>query len=242
MSLKDTILKQLGKVNGQLRGSVEKGLKVIPGVSQRIEKEYDGMMAELESSVKPYKGKFPSFTQLPEQGRDRGEIVSEMQAMYAHEEEKWKDGFVSGAVYHGDEEHIDFLNQIYTINSQSNPLHVDIWPSIAKFESEIVAMTANMLGKGAQDIRGTLASGGTESILLAMKTYRDWARAQKGITKPEMIVPITAHAAFDKASQYFNIKMVHVPIDGNYCADVDAVQKAITPNTVVIAGSAPSFP
>ncbi len=242
MSLKDTLLKQLGKIDGRFLGPVEKGLKAIPGVNQRIEKEYDGMMGELESSVKPYKGKFPSFTQIPDQGRDRAEILREMEAMRAHEEAQWKEGFVSGAVYHGDQVHIDFLNQIYMINSQSNPLHADVWPSTTKFEAEIVAMTADMLGKGTQDICGTLSSGGTESILLAMKTYRDRAGEQKGITQPEMIAPVTAHAAFDKASQYFNIKMVRIPIDANFRADVDAVRKAINPNTVVIVGSAPSFP
>ena len=242
MSLKDTLLKQLGRIDGRFLGSVEKSLKAIPGVNQRIEKEYDGMMAELESSVKPYKGKFPSFTQLPDQGRDRAEILRDMEAMRSHEEAQWKDGFVSGAVYHGDQEHIDFLNQVYVINSQSNPLHADVWPSTTKFEAEIVAMTANMLGKGDQDICGTLSSGGTESILLAMKTYRDHARDQKGITSPEMIVPVTAHAAFDKASQYFNIKMVRVPIDASFRADENAVRKAITSNTVVIVGSAPCFP
>jgi sphinganine-1-phosphate aldolase len=132
---------------------------------------------------------------------------------------------------------------VYAINSQSNPLHADVWPSTTKFEAEIVAMTAHMLGGNGQDVvHGTLSSGGTESILLAMKTYRDWARETKGITKPEMIVPVTAHAAFDKASQYFNIKTIHIPIDANFRADVSAAKKAITPNTVVIVGSAPSFP
>jgi len=242
MNLRDSLLERLGRLNGKFMGSVEKSLKAIPGVNQRIEREYDGMMAELESSVKPCKGKFPAFTHIPEQGRDRMEIINEMEAMCAQEEAQWKDGFVSGAVYHGDEEHIDFLNQVYILNSQSNPLHADVWPSTTKFEAEIVAMAANMLGKGDQDICGTLSSGGTESILLAMKTYRDWAREKKGITGPEMIVPVTAHAAFDKASQYFNIKMVRIPIDTNYRADVEAVRRAVTPNTVVIVGSAPSFP
>ena len=103
-------------------------------------------------------------------------------------------------------------------------------------------MTADMLGGAGQDVCGTLSSGGTESIMLAMKTYRDWALAKKGITKPEMIVPVTAHAAFDKASQYFNIKMIHIPVDENFRADVNAAKKAITKNTIVIVGSAPSFP
>jgi len=238
MSLKDLFFKQ-----------AEKTLKAIPGVSKKIEKEYDGMMDGLESSVKPYKGKFPAFTQIPATGRARADILRDMQAMRAREDETWKDGFVSGAVYHGDESHIEFLNQVYALNSQSNPLHADVWPSATKFEAEIVAMTAHMLGgDGAsttlseQGVHGTLSSGGTESIMLAMKTYRDWARETKGITQPEMIVPITAHAAFDKASQYFNIKTVHIPIDANFRADVSAAKKAINKNTVVIVGSAPSFP
>ena len=242
MGLKDFFIRQLGRISPRLLASAEKSLKAIPAVNKRIEKEYGEMMAELENSVKPYKGKFPSFTQIPDVGRDRAQILNEMEAMRAHEEAHWKDGFVSGAVYHGDAGHIDFLNKVYSINSQSNPLHADVWPSTTKFEAEIVAMTAGMLGGAGHEICGTVSSGGTESILLAMKTYRDWAREQKGITKPEMIVPVTAHAAFDKASQYFNIETIHIPIDANFRADVKAARRAITPNTIAIVGSAPSFP
>ena len=96
--------------------------------------------------------------------------------------------------------------------------------------------------KTDDEIVGTVSSGGTESILLAMKTYRDWGRAKKWITKPEMIIPNTAHAAFDKASKFFNIKAVHVPVDENLVADVEATRRAITKNTVVIVGSTPAFP
>jgi glutamate/tyrosine decarboxylase-like PLP-dependent enzyme len=200
------------------------------------------MMTGLESSLKPYKTKFASFTKIPEAGRSRDEILREMEALHDLEEDVWKSGFVSGAVYHGDQEHIAFLNKVYAINSQSNPLHADVWPSTTKFEAEIVAMTADMLGGAGQDICGTVSSGGTESILLAMKTYRDRARQERGITRPEMVVPVTAHAAFDKASQYFNIKMVHIPVDETFRADVDAARNAITRNTVVLVGSAPAFP
>jgi glutamate/tyrosine decarboxylase-like PLP-dependent enzyme len=166
-----------------------------------------------------------------------------MEAIKAREESRWKDGFVSGAVYHGDDTHIDFLNRVYALNSQTNSLHADIWPSAAKFESEVVAMTAHMLGAGAGgDICGTLSSGGTESILLAMKTYRDWARDRKGITRPEIVAPVTAHAAFDKAAQYFNVKIIRTPVGADYRADVNAVKRAISRNTIVMVGSAPTFP
>jgi len=198
----------------------------------------------IEKSMKPYRGKFPTFTQLPTDGRAREEILQDMRAFYKLEESKWKDGYVSGTVYNGDQDHIDFLNEVYAINSQSNPMHFDTWPSSVKFEAEIVSMTANMLGAASteDEISGTVSSGGTESILLAMKTYREWGRVEKWITKPEMIVPTTAHAAFDKASQFFNIKAVRVPVGKDFRADVEATRAAITKNTVVIVGSAPPFP
>jgi len=203
-----------------------------------------GMMEELERTVKPYRDDFPSFSRIPQIGRDKEEIIREMQVLKSREEARWKEGFASGAVYHGDDEHIQFQNRVYAINSQSNPLHSDLWPSAAKFEAEVVTMTANLLGadKTSDEIVGTVSSGGTESILLAIKTYRDWARDKKTITAPEMIVPTTAHAAFDKAAQYFNIEMRRVPVDANLKADVNATREAITANTIVIVGSAPQFP
>ncbi len=202
------------------------------------------IMTELEKSIKPYREQYERYARLPQMGRPREEIIQEMESLFAIEERKWREGYVSGAVYHGGQDHIEFQNKVYAINSQTNPLHFDIWPSGVKFEAEIVSMTAHMLGADATDdeIVGTVTSGGTESILLAMKTYRDWARAEKGIAEPEMIVPTTAHAAFDKAAQYFDIKMVRIPVGLDFRADVEATRAAITPNTAVLVGSAPPFP
>ncbi|MBF8283340.1 MAG: hypothetical protein HW378_2255 [Anaerolineales bacterium] len=243
MDLVEFARTKLGWVDPRLMAVAEKYLKAIPSVRATIEKEYDGIMGELEGAVKPYTRDFPAFSRLPERGRDREEILDEMEAIKAREESRWKDGFVSGAVYHGDDTHIDFLNRVYALNSQTNSLHADIWPSAAKFESEVVAMTAHMLGAGAGgDICGTLSSGGTESILLAMKTYRDWARDRKGITRPEIVAPVTAHAAFDKAAQYFSVKIIRTPVGADYRADVNAVKRAISRNTIVMVGSAPTFP
>ena len=250
MDVVDFVTNKLGWINPRLMTLLEKRLKSIPIVRREIEKEYDKLMGNLEDSLKPYRGDFNTYSHIPVVGRDREEIIAEMEALKTKEEARWKDGFVSGAVYHGDDEHIDFLNRVYAIHSQSNPLHADLWPSASKFEAEIVSMTAHMLGAAQaggtpapdSQICGVVSSGGTESILLAMKTYRDWARDKKGITSPEMIIPVTAHAAFDKAAQYFNIKAVRIPVDAGYRADVAAVRKAITKNTVVIVGSAPSFP
>lgn len=243
MNVVKRVVNRLGRINLQIPSVVERRLTSIPLVNARLQKEYDQLLAELESSIKPYRHDFDAFSRLPEVGLDRADIIKAMQALRSLEVSRCKEGYASGAVYHGDDEHIDFLNKVYAINSQSNPLHSDLWPSTTKFEAEIVAMTAHMLGADlAREICGTVTSGGTESILLAMKTYRDRARDEKKITQPEIIVPATAHAAFDKAAQYFNIQLIRTPVDAAYKADVAAARRAITRNTIVIVGSAPSFP
>jgi sphinganine-1-phosphate aldolase len=238
------IKSRLSQLTARIVGKLADKATHLPIVKQRIAREYDGLMAELERSLKPYREQFEAYERLPENGRSRDKILQEMQALQSLESSKWQNGYASGAVYHGDTAHIEFLNQVYALYSQSNPLHADLWPSANKFEAEITAMTAHMLGakKSSTNIAGTVSSGGTESILLAMKTYRDWAKECKGISKPEMIVPITAHAAFDKAAQYFNIKIVHIPVDDSYRANWIAAKNAINKNTIVMVGSAPSFP
>ena len=229
--------------------AIEKYAKRVPAVKRAMDAQYDSMMADLEKDLKPYSGKVRAYAALPEKGVARGRVLSEMRRLKAKEEKRWKQGFVSGAVYHGDSGHINFLNQVYALHSQANPLHSDLWPSVTKYEAEIVAMTARMLGgveAGGQgttrEVCGTVTSGGTESILLAMKTYRDRAREERGVQAPEMIVPVTAHAAFDKAAQYFGIKKRTVPIDGSYRARAADVKRLINRNTIVIVGSAPTFP
>jgi glutamate/tyrosine decarboxylase-like PLP-dependent enzyme len=207
--------------------------------------DLDPVVDALEAELRPYRDSHTVFRRLPPAGRDRGEILDEMRGLAEREEQKWRTGFASGAVYHGGQDHIDFLNQVYALTSQANPLHPELWPSAVKYEAEIVAMTASMLGGGADGVDtvcGTVSSGGTESILLAMRTYRDHARAERRITDPEIVVPVSAHAAFDKAAQYFNIKLVPVPVGPDWRADVGAVTKAITNRTVAVVVSAPGFP
>ncbi|HEY2305279.1 MAG TPA: aminotransferase class V-fold PLP-dependent enzyme, partial [Streptosporangiaceae bacterium] len=208
--------------------------------------EADELVAALERQLKPYRGELPSFPRLPEDGVPRAEVAGLVERLAAAEESRWRNGYASGAVYHGDPEHVAFLNRVYAAQSQSNPLHPDLWPSATKFEAEIVAMTADMLGARHADpaapVAGTVSSGGSESIMLAMKTYRDFARARRGIAEPEIVAPVTAHAAFDKAARYFDMTLVRVPVDAGFKADLAAMADAITERTAVVVGSAPTFP
>ncbi|MFQ3632624.1 pyridoxal phosphate-dependent decarboxylase family protein [Roseiflexus sp.] len=216
-------------------------LRRIPVVQRRLEAQYDALLTDIEPSLKPYRNETPGYVRLPTVGRDRDDILDEMRRLAERETPCWREGFASGAVYHGDPDHQTFLSQAYALHAVSNPLHVDLWPSIARYEAEIIAMTATMLG-GGSGVCGTVTSGGTESILLAMKTYRDWARERRGIRHPEVVVPRTAHAAFDKAAHYFGIRLVRIPVDARFRADVAAARRAITRNTIALVGSAPSFP
>jgi len=240
-----------GKAQARMREAGERALERvyrvgnrIPFVKRRLEREYEALLNEIGDDVKPYRKDFATFRALPTDGRSRDAILDDIRTMASREEHRWKDGFVSGAVYHGDARHIAFLNEVYALTSQMNPLHADLWPSGVKFESEIVSMTAQMLGAGHtnDEVVGTVTSGGTESILLAMKTYRDYAKESRGVHKPELVVPVTAHAAFDKAAHYFGIKLVRIPVDETYRADVKAARRAITRNTIALVGSAPAFP
>jgi sphinganine-1-phosphate aldolase len=181
------------------------------------------------------------------------------------ESARWDQGQASGAIYHGDSKLLDFVSQVYGLFTVANPLHPELFPHVRKMEGEVVAMMINLFhgqvknpqmsnesnGNGAevdvgaarQGCCGTLTSGGTESILLACKAYRDRARELYGITRPEIIAPTTIHAAFEKAAHYFGMKLIHVDINEETSSvNVDDVRKAITKNTVLIAGSAPNFP
>ncbi len=204
-----------------------------------------GLEEFLEAELRPYRTELPVYKRLPGKGISRVDILSQIRTMARREEPKWKDGFVSGAVYNGDSSHIGFLNEVYGLNSQLNPLHPDIWPSAIKYDAEVVAMTASLFGGGEgglASVAGTISSGGTESIFLAMRAYRDWARSEKGIAEPQIVAPRSAHAAFLKAAQILDIEFVEVGLAPDFRVDPSALAAAVTDRTAVIVGSAPSFP
>lgn len=243
MDLLEKVRSSVSKVDPRILDTVERLAMKLPFVQQQIDKETGGVVEHLEKSLKPYKHQLTTYSELPQHGRAREDILREIRTLQEKEAARWKDGFVSGSVYHGQTDHVAFLNEVYGLTSQCNPLHADLWPSMAKYEAEIVSMTAQLLGgKQVSSVCGTVSSGGTESILLAMKTYRDQARQERGIKKPELVLPVSAHAAFDKAGQFFGIKLVRIDVDAEGKAKVSDAKKALSRNTVALVGSAPSFP
>jgi len=178
---------------------------------------------------------------LPQKGRTKKEILAEMRAARDHDI-KWEQGRVFGLVYHISDEIDNLLKEAFTMFFAENGLNPTAFPSLRKFETEVVAMTAALLG-GDQNVCGNITTGGTESLLMAVKTARDWSRVHRpGIREPEMVLPLSAHPAFDKAAEYFGVRAVHVPVRADFRADVEAMRAAITPDTILMAGSAPSYP
>ena len=178
---------------------------------------------------------------LPKKSTPRDEILKQLQASHDRDT-NWHEGRTFSLVYHASDEHTEFLKKAYSIYFHQNGLNPSAFPSLQRMEAEVVSMAANLLG-GNAETAGTMTSGGTESILMAIKTYRDRARAEKPeIKQPEMIVPISIHPAFDKAAHYFDVKIVKAPLGPDFRVDVEAVKKLANANTILIVGSAPQYP
>jgi glutamate/tyrosine decarboxylase-like PLP-dependent enzyme len=198
----------------------------------------------------PYAAEYGVVKQFPEHGLDHETILGQLRSMARREDGSWENGRCSGSFYCGDHEHYAFLNEVFGLFSHMNALQRDVCPSMNRFENEIIAMTLDMLhGEAVQahdpkhKACGALGFGGTESILNAMLAYRDHARAHRGVTRPQMIWPDTAHPAFTKAAHLFGIEVVVAPTDpATTQVDVDFVRDAVTDQTVVIIGSAGNYP
>jgi len=188
----------------------------------------------------PYRARFKTYDRLEPEGRDKQSILAEL-AVMAHEEDRIADlGRVSGSIYHGGHDHYAFLTEAFRLFAHANVLQRDMYPSATKLEAEIVAMTAAML-HGSPEVCGVVTFGGTESLINPMLVYRDRARAEKGIAEPEVIIPVTAHVALEKAGHLLGIKVLKAPLTKDWIVDADWVRDHVTKNTVALVGSAANY-
>jgi sphinganine-1-phosphate aldolase len=186
----------------------------------------------------PYEDRFPVNRTLPEQGRP------ELATMAEEEDKTWESGKCSGTMYCGDHEHYAFMNQAFGLFAHVNALQRDMCPSQTKFEGEIIAMTLDLLhAEAVTDTEpvGLVTTGGTGSILHAMISYREHGAA-RGVTRPNVIKPETAHPAFDKGCHLFGIEVRNAPVDPvTLQVDTEWVADHIDDNTVALVGSACNY-
>jgi len=179
--------------------------------------------------------------EIPAKGKSPEEIFRFLNVTKSHDA-KWEDGSMYAYVYDPGKEVMDIGKQAYMTYLVENALDPTAFPSLLKLENDIVRAVINLL-RGDKGVVGHVTTGGTESIMLAVKTARDWARFHRPeVREPEMVLCQTAHHAFHKAANYFDIKVVMTPFAPNtFLVDVDAMRSAITPNTIILVGSAPNY-
>ena len=178
--------------------------------------------------------------QIPAKGLAKATLMDSLEAARARDA-NWRDGKTFSLVYYAGDDVLDVLHDSFMKFFSENALNPMAFPSLKKFESDVVSMAGNLLSHPS--VAGSMTSGGTESILMAVKTARDWARENRPrATAPEMVLPISVHPAFEKAAHYFGVKAVHVPVDAHFRADVDAMKDAISDQTILLVGSAPAYP
>ncbi|MBI4369552.1 MAG: aspartate aminotransferase family protein [Elusimicrobia bacterium] len=180
-------------------------------------------------------------TILPKKGFAPAELTAALEEARSHDAQ-WKKGRTWSLVYYVNEEHERLLEKASTMFLYANGLSPGVFPSLRQFETEVIAMARKLLN-GGPDSCGSMTSGGTESILLAVKSYRDRARTERPqIKEPEILLPVSAHPAFEKAAHYFGIKVIHIPLRPDLRANPKALQNAITDNAIMAVGSAPGYP
>ena len=217
----------------------------IPGVQFELDKQTQNFTSGQSDSIL---NKYPDrklTLELPTKGRPHNEILKELEEYATKENQKWKDGKVSGTVYPSgnDKEHTDLLCQAYKLYTWGNPLHPGFWPKLNQCEAEVIAMTSNLLHNTSQV--GCLSSGGTESIILAIRAHLYYYAKRRNIVHPELICGSTAHAAVNKACEMFGIRQVVVDCnkeETNFRLLPVQVERRITSNTIMIYASAPTYP
>ena len=153
----------------------------------------------------------------------------------------WREGRAFSLAYHAGAEAISVAEEAYRRFSGENALSTDAFPSLRQIQSDVVAMAGSWLG-ATSDSAGFMTSGGTESILMAVKAARDRLLKERTITQPNIVLPTSAHAAFDKACAYFGVESRRVAVGTDWRADVSAMRTCVDSNTVLIVASAPQYP
>ncbi|MEI7966679.1 MAG: aminotransferase class V-fold PLP-dependent enzyme [Actinomycetota bacterium] len=177
---------------------------------------------------------------IPATGMSAQNIVTSFDEMSAHDVQ-WRDGKAFSLAYNAGPEVLAVAEEAYRRFSGANALNTAAFPSLRQMQGEVIEMAGVWLGSPTT-AAGYFTSGGTESILMAVKAARDQFRTEASITHPNIVLPTSAHAAFDKAAAYFGVELRRVDVLPNWRADVAAMAERIDKNTILIVGSAPQYP
>ena len=178
-------------------------------------------------------------TTLQDDSMDDTKILERIKTVSAYNVVDYK---ISGAIYADETELSDLIGKIYSQTGWLNPTHSSIWPELTQLEAETYAMISKLFHLTDEN-PAILTPGGTMSNIQAIYTYRNMMEIERGISKPNIVAPITAHTSFKKACQILKIEYRTCRVnDHTGKADLDDMENLIDSNTICLVGSAPSFP
>lgn len=178
---------------------------------------------------------------MSETGRDWPTLKAEM-IDRGSRDARWRDGRTAVYVFNAGEDVAAVQKEAYTLYMSENGLGPLAFPSLKQMEDEVVGMGLSLLHAPA-DGRGNITSGGTDSITMAVKAARDFARSERGLAgQANLVLPFSAHPAFDKAAKLMDLEVRRIPVGPDWLADVTAMGEACDAATIMLVGSAPSFP
>ena len=173
-------------------------------------------------------------------GRSGDEVIAQLDALRS-DDVRWREGRAFTLAYSAGPEVERVAAEAHRRFATENALNTDAFPSLRTIQAEVVAVVGDWLEAGPEGA-GFMTSGGTESLLLTVKAARERGRREKGITAPNIVLPTSAHAAFEKGCYYFGLESRRVAVGDGWRADVEAMEAAIDDNTVLVVGSAPQYP
>ena len=177
---------------------------------------------------------------LPTSGLGRDEVFARLDSMKVNDV-RWRDGYAFTLAYNAGADVVAVAEEAYRRFSSENALNTDAFPSLKRVQADVIGIVADWLEAGPEGA-GFMTSGGTESLLMAVKAARERGRKERGITDPNVVLPTSAHAAFEKGCYYFGVESRRVPVGPDWRADPEATAAAIDENTVLVVGSAPQYP
>lgn len=180
-------------------------------------------------------------TSLPDTGESWENLSQRMTDLRANDVD-WRNGRASVYVFHPGDDVLAVAHRAYAAFISENGLGPAAFPSLKQMEQEVTEIALG-LQRAPDNAGASMTSGGTESILLAIKTCRDRTLGERSLPgTPEIVLPFSGHPAFDKGAHLMGLKTVRVPVGADFRADTQAMADAITENTIMLVGSAPCFP
>jgi len=177
---------------------------------------------------------------LPPKGIPATQVFDELESLRADDVD-WRNGKVFSLAYYAGPQAIAVAEDAYRRFSGENALSTDAFPSLRIMQQDVLSMVGPWLG-AHKDSAGFMTSGGTESILMVVKAARDQFAQTRGVTTPNIVLPTSAHAAFEKACHYFGVESRRSAVGQDWRADIAAMERLIDDNTVMLVASAPQYP